>query len=523
MIIRKPYAFLIKRFRLIHAIMFILSIYIFFSCYKLYTFFNDLAKGQITTFSAELVTISAFVFISIIILSLLLFILFYLLKDKKKPYKFYILSLAYYVYIFIFIIIVYNQIKLSTDISFSFEKIRVIRDLCLLFFLPQAYIIIFLLIRALGFNIKVFDFQKDVSGLNIDEKDAEEIEIILEGNYLYKRIIRKTIRHLKYFAMENKFTVTIIASICVFIISLSLLFGLKEYNKYYNEQQLIEANSIYYKVFNAYYTNKDTLGNVINDKVYILVKINLRNKKNHSIELTRDSFRLVVNEKMLNSIPSYQEKFIDMGEVYKPLNLKSGSNKDYLLIFEIDEKDLKREYILRIKTEFMTLDSKYKDVIVKVKKLEKEKESQRIMIPCVIDFNDTILKENKLMINSYEIRENFEEEYISCIYDECSTFKYIIKPKKQGNVLIKINSQIQNNYDEYIDTHIDDEYNFYKYFTTISYRVYGYFNEKETIVINNPKIKTDNTFIEVPNEILSADKINLNINVRGNKYTIVLK
>lgn len=57
--------------------------------------------------------------------------------------------------------------------------------------------------------------------MQIDKSDYEEVEVTLgNNNYKFARFFRKAIRLLKYFVLENKFIVIVIASIALLITSL---------------------------------------------------------------------------------------------------------------------------------------------------------------------------------------------------------------------------------------------------------------------------------------------------------------
>ena len=103
MILRKPYAFLIKKFKLIHLILTGILIYICYKSYKILSFFNtyiassrhDVIDGLSDNYLGPLVYIAILfvIFISIFI--------FLLMKNKDKPYKYYLASIIYY---FLFIL-----------------------------------------------------------------------------------------------------------------------------------------------------------------------------------------------------------------------------------------------------------------------------------------------------------------------------------------------------------------------------------------------------------------------------------
>ena len=95
MILKKPYAFLIKNFRKIHILLTILTGFIIFETHQLVVFFRDyIANNYSVTVTDNLVstTISPWLYISIIVTILILVAVYILLKTKKKPTKMYFFS-----------------------------------------------------------------------------------------------------------------------------------------------------------------------------------------------------------------------------------------------------------------------------------------------------------------------------------------------------------------------------------------------------------------------------------------------
>ena len=100
MILKKPYAFLIKNFRKIHILLTILTGFIIFETHQLVVFFRDyIANNYSVTVTDNLVstTISPWLYISIIVTILILVAVYILLKTKKKPTKMYFFTILYYI------------------------------------------------------------------------------------------------------------------------------------------------------------------------------------------------------------------------------------------------------------------------------------------------------------------------------------------------------------------------------------------------------------------------------------------
>ena len=98
MIIRKPYAFLIKHFRKIHILLFVLCGYIYYKNLQLSSFVKEFMNLGTYDAYAEPITdyVTGLSTITLIILIIGSIVLLGLLRYKKKPWKLYILPILEY-------------------------------------------------------------------------------------------------------------------------------------------------------------------------------------------------------------------------------------------------------------------------------------------------------------------------------------------------------------------------------------------------------------------------------------------
>ena len=114
MILKKPYAFLIKNFRKIHFILAILSVFIIIKTNTVVGFFKEyVANNYSVIVSDDLVssTISNWLYVAIIVMIITLISVYVLLKLKKKPTKLYFFTILYY-------IILLNMVKAMSKCEF---------------------------------------------------------------------------------------------------------------------------------------------------------------------------------------------------------------------------------------------------------------------------------------------------------------------------------------------------------------------------------------------------------------------
>ena len=131
-------------------------------------------------------------------------LIYYLLSLKNKSRKEYMYICIYYSIIFVYFIFMFSVFQKLQYSTIDIETVRAYRDISVMALLPQLVFLFITLGRTLGFNIKQFDFKKDLEGLDIDSSDSEEVELTLGSNsYKYARSARKAFRLLKYFILKK--------------------------------------------------------------------------------------------------------------------------------------------------------------------------------------------------------------------------------------------------------------------------------------------------------------------------------
>ena len=340
MVIRKPYAFLIKNFRLIHGLLFIMLLFLFIKTFVIFGFFSDYVANETYTITANFTNsyVSPLMYIVAVLAIIISFIIYYILQVKDKGNIFYLLIVVYYIILFVFFIYYHSVFIGLEEKGLARDIVRNLRDISLIALLPQIVAIFIIFARTLGFNLKQFDFKRDLEELQIDSTDNEEVEVTL-GNDSYKiaRFFRKTLRLTKYFIIENKMFVIGSISAIIFIISIVIYSSIDVYGVKYAESQEINSNMITYNIKDSYITNTDINNLVITDgKYYVLADIVINNKSPRDYTFDKYVFSLMINGKAVNPTFSYSEKFFDIGVNYEPTEIKSGEDREYIVVFEYD-------------------------------------------------------------------------------------------------------------------------------------------------------------------------------------------
>ena len=321
MILRRPYAFLIKHFRLIHLILFALLAIITYNASTVLNFFKDYitANGNMEILSSNYINV--FIYIAPIIIIGLSILIFYLMKYKDKPRLYYIILIIVSILCTGVYTYLYLNIRSLETTTVSARIIRLYRDIARSNFYVLFVMCIPTLIRGLGFDIKKFNFSKDLKELNLSEEDSAEVEVSIDvsSNGL-KRTGRRTLRELMVFPF-NKYVV----------------------NRNLKEGEVLGTSAFNIKVTDSYLTDRKRISK---DNSYVILKVSVIGKVNkYSLDL--DHF--ILEGKNNKYVPSqkFYLYFNDIGIGYRNNILDTTSYKDYILVFNINNIDKDSNFIFR--------------------------------------------------------------------------------------------------------------------------------------------------------------------------------
>ena len=529
MIIRKPYAFLIKNFRLIHGLLFVLLTFIFIKSIEISTFFSSYATQHYFTNTATLVSdhVNFLVLIAPIFIIILSSIIYYLLSIKNKNRKAYLFIVIFYLILFIYFIYMMNVFSNLQNNALNVETVRALRDISIIVLIPQILFIFLMISRTLGFNLKQFEFKKDLEELQIDTTDYEEVEITLgKNNYKYLRTFKKMLRETKYYIEENKFFVTIILSIFVLSISIAVYVNIRVTNIKYEVNQSIYANTMWYTVKEVYVSTKDTSGKIIdNDSQYIIVQVEIDNKSNMRYDLSRELFRLKINKNDILPKFNLNKEFIDLGKTYYPMTIDAGEVKIVNVIFEIDNKEEQKEYLFRINNleNLYAADTQYKDIIVIPKNIDKVTDIEEYSLQDNIELDNELFGNTSFIINDYEIKDSYKDNYVYCYKKNCYDKTYTIKPSDIKKKVLKLDYSLNIDQDSFVSNIIKESSDIFEYFGNLKYKYLTKEYEDKLDIIKTEHTKNGAIYFEVPSNITEADTINIIFNIRNKNRSITLK
>ncbi len=531
MILRKPYAFFIKHFKLMHILLAIFMCYFVYKTKILLDFFNEYSSIMINTKGQDLVTpllpnLFQFVPFLIVIFSIVILVVMIV---KKKPYLFYISLIAAYVYSGILLqFSKFTLIELSTNIVDT-RIILLLRDLIMLSFIIQLFELIIVFVRATGFDVKKFDFDIDLKKINITEEDREEVELELnfDGNKLLRNI-RRRIRFIKYAYKENKkFANILIGTFCTIII-VTIVFMSINTNPILNQTELFSGNNFTLSILDSYLTNTDYKGNIITDDYYLIVKLKIKsNFKNGNI-LDVATTKIIIDNYVYTPTTKYKDSFSDFGTVY----LGETINQEYeekILVYQIPKELIDKKIIFSyVDKNSSDNNGNFKNVRINInyKNMTGIESYEEANLNDELVFKESIIPTAKIKINAYDIQNKYKINYNYCIKTVCyDSYEYLM-PSINSNydkVLLKLSGFFQ------ADNQLPDVYDLYDFiekFGKLSYVINGQekvqkINFKE---VKSKKVNQENIYyIEVLEEIKNAEKISFFFTIRNQNYEYVLK
>ena len=501
MILRKPYAMLIKYFKLIHIIMFFFFAYLVFVIRKIYLFFSEYVKTSNFTYFEDMTSryIPIIVFFMIILILGLAIGVFLLMRKKDKPVLFYKLLITYCVILLAVFIYFFAFFK-SLD-STVYEPLRIVvnRDIILFLYIINFFFVGFSFIRGFGFDITKFSFDKDKKELNLEESDSEEYElnVKLEKEDV-KNFLNRQKREFKYYLKENALVLSIIAGVIIIGLGISLYLNFFVINKVYKEKEEISISDLVYVVNSSYVTNVDKYGKASGAKNdYLVVNFNILNTGSSGY-LDSQSLRVHIDNEYYYPSSITCDLFDDLGECYKNQQIKSKDNHNYIVVYRI-KTEHKKIYMEILKEK--GAEYKYSKVLLDYKTRNLTEENYKL--------NETFtIKDSSHQINSYEITDKTSYEYQECVEDKCSNYTKTVSPRIGDITLVLDISDLDKLSDDFLKSAI------------------GLRHENKTIYGNNIKLidRHDNkVYLSVSNSVKNADKLTLVITTREKKYNILLK
>lgn len=532
MIIKNPYAYIAKHYKVINLLLLIPTVYLLIQMTGIAGFFEAYVLADYSTTQTELVAtyIPTLTLIAPIITAILHIIIWVILTIKKKKNYYHAISAGYHFILFIGLVLFYTSMLNIEMNNMSSTFASFLRDISDLSIYPIYILIVMGAVNIVGLNIKTLRFDKH-EDLKVTEEDEEDIEVkINSDNNDSKRRIVHLLRELRYYVIENK------AIFAILIIGLFLMIGYRAYlnyqvyNKSYTSNQAFVLDNFALSVKDSYITQVDYRGRVITkDKYYLAVKIGIHNQSSESKKIDNGVFRLHAGETVL--FPSYDKssRFVDIGAPYQGESILADQAKDYVFVYELTKKQLQNSYELRIlnglTVENTELQAAYKKINIRPEYLTSLVEKSPKREGEKLNLDSSTLKETKYTLNDIKVVTNYKYSYHMCATEKnCYDVQDTIIPSG-GKVLMIIDDTIK--YDETSAYFAFEEKNFYEDFVTLEYTFdiksgtnAGPVTQIGNVVDVTPTALEDVRIYEVPGNVINAYKLSIQITIRNQFYTI---
>lgn len=519
MIVRKPYAFLIKNFKKIHIVLFLLCAYIYYQNLHINSFVNEFLEYLTYDEVNESITryINSWLYIAVIIVIIATTAVLILLKHKKKPWKIYLVPIVEYTVMFATLTLISNYFA-NYNGSLDTTEIRAIRDILFLLTFPQYIFFIILAIRIFGFDLNKFDFKTDQEYLDLNEGDREELEIninIEKGALKRKWNFLK--RNLNYFIKEHKRLITAVLSVILIFVAYKSFVYIFITNKAYKQGQNINTSGYTIQINDSYYTNKDYKGNIISPQSsFIVLNVTIKNNVEKR-EINFNRFHIMnARSNYSPSLQAYATQFKDFGKTYVTRTIEPNEEFNLIMVYKVAPEESINKFVLYYQ-EFTGANTNHlRKIKLKLKDVSEIKENAPIAFGNV----GTVLingVENDISFDEYSISKTTTYVKKDCSSQGCSSYEETYTAKDGYNILKM--SFAANEYDGQAMT---------SFLTDCAKLVYTDTENKEkTIPISNG-LNTLNyygkyVYIRVPEEVSRSENIKIVFTSRDNNYTFIIK
>lgn len=535
MILRRPYAFLVKHFKIIHAIILLCSLTLISKTWNIVSFFSQYIKSGQTMIKEDLSStyVTPFMYILAFLILILCGSIIYLLRHKKKPILFYVFVFIIYAILLISYMFISSFIYGMLFSPPSIRLVNIIRDAIRLLAVIQIPVVIICFVRAIGFDVKRFDFKKDLLDLGIEKDDNEEyeFEFNLDSEDI-KAKTKKKLRLLKYFYKENKFIFTGIEIVVGVIVIVSVISFFASREKIYKENEFVDVGPYNVKVLESYKTNKDSRGEMINSKYfYVITKIRYENKSNIDYQANSTLMKLDYGgPNAAFSTTDMNSKFTEFGVTYFSQILDAHETRDFVFVFEVPveyyDSSFKLKYLDNVDYDEGKLTYNYKKIKISPKSMEKETTKvSTAKMKEELNFSGSLLGDTKLTINEVQLKDNFNYNVVRCTGGNCTKRVNVISASQSSQfafTLMRLDLNINYDYEK-----LGKEYSNPKLITkfgSIRFEINGkeYHNRLELTDVT-PFVTNQYVFIQVRDKLKNADKIYLDFTIRDKVYTYVLK
>ena len=520
MVFRKPYAFLIKNFKKIHIVMLLAWVFIFYKIYLVKDFVKEFISFGTYNSTLENITnkINFLFYLSVLFMIIISTALLILLKHKKKPWKLYLVIIAEYIFM-IYAVASLTSFFKSYDATTPVSSIFFNRDILNIASWVQYGVLIILILRITGLDLKKFGFNNDQEFLELNSSDREEFEVNIEiDKHSISRKYNKIKRNINYFYQEHKFIIRIVMIVLVLGIAgySYYFFGVK--HKSYKEGEMFSSGRYSILIDSAYVTDRNTAGEIIEKKSkFVIVKIKVRNDYDSSIQVDFSRYHLMNTTNDIINTVYYDENFADIGNLISNDNLLNGhQTKNFTLIYKVPKELENDKFALYFQEYLGKRNETYlRKIKLKIKDIS-ETTNKDYKIGDKIIF-DVLNNKTDVTFDNVSFEENTTYNKYECINGEKCEMKSKEIGSQPGKKIIKIDfSSSEFEGKEFID--FSCKYGRIKYVDSSG--TVQYYNVVNMV---NGEYEGKEIFIDISDQIVNSKEVYIEYTVRNKKYMVRIK
>jgi hypothetical protein len=534
MILKKPYAFLIKHFKLVHFVLFGLASFFAYKVAPIVSFFRDYVDNNYST-KLGLDALQKFVPFYIIIIAGVLFVIntliMFLLSNKSKKIGFYLFYALYFIGL---VIALFNVDKTLVGIASSPMNVnlaRIYRDMSLILLIPVIVFAIVALLRSMGFNVSQFHLGDNYRDLTITEEDNAEVEVSI-GIETYKtaRGFRRFIREFKYYWLENKLMVIILILFLLGIGGYFIYSGIENKTISYKIGDTVQLSSMSLTLDDVILTNLDAGGNTISTgKYYVVLRVIANNNTSEEQKLDYNIFKVYFgNQEHVDVGVNLGKYFLDYGQPVSNAKVSANSSSVFALAYELTKEQASKALELRFNTGIVSKKDSHivKTGIIKIYPIviSEVKNVGSINKNTTLNLSGTHLLKTTFAVSDYLITDRYMYTYTSCVTDNinCHEYKDIIGRESSSELIFVLNGKLTLDKDSAFAKNSNAQSKFGSTFFKAEYTKDGV-TKISSLSNVTPKSFTNGYIFKVSSGIENADKINLLVTIRDKRYRIALK
>ena len=529
MIFKNPYSFVAKHYKLINFLLLVPMLYLTLKFGDIAKFFRDYIKDGYSTIETNFADnyVTGLSMLTCLFMSLSNLIIFIILNTKKKKRAFHPIAAGYYLILFLLTIVFHACMVAIQDRTFGNTFANFIRDLANISFIPGYLFIIFAVINAIGFNIKTFRIDNN-SDLRISDEDEDDVEIQFNSEkHSLKRNIVHLAREMKYYVLENKLVISLIAIVLVGAVAFQTYQNIRSNNRSIILGSTVSMKKISLTLKDSIISDVDYRGTKISkDKYYLAVKIGIQNTSKEKIKIDDSSFRIFLGNTTI--FPTYDKssRFVDMGRPYQGEPIQPEKGDDYVFVYELTKSQIKNSYQMRILQNLTQKGDKlikdYKKLTIKPQKQIKAENIGTASVGEKIDLSGTTLGKSSYTLESISTNSYYQYTHEVCkAVGDCQTVTDNVVASG-NNVLLIIKDKLE--LDKTTPYYKNSKKDFYQDFVRLHYeknttedkKLEGYITLRNVTpaAVENVKI------YEVSAVALTAEHRDISLLIRNKTVTI---